>query len=221
MQKKYFVLKTSLIISLFLFPALLFSQQEIEKLIQGNERFITGKTTQKDFVRERNELIKRQKPYAIVLACSDSRVPPELIFDESLGQLFVIRVAGNIVNTDILGSIEYAIEHLHCRLLIVMGHEKCGAVKAVLEGGKFSPNIGGLSFKIKPAVKNAKLKYCDEEEILDDAIKENVKNQIQCSLKNSKIINEVFEKGDLKIYEGFYYLQTGKVNFIEFKNKSN
>ena len=227
MQKNYFYLrfknhsffKSGLVLLLFLLPSLIFSQEAINKLIQGNERFVSDKTTQKDFGKERLDLVAGQKPYAIILTCSDSRVPPELIFDESLGQLFVIRDAGNVVDPDILGSIEYAVEHLHSQLLVVMGHEKCGAVKATIEGGKLPPNIGAIAYKIRPAVKKAKLTNRDEEDILFEATKENVRNQIEASLKNSSIIKEAFEKGDLKIYEGFYNLHTGKVDLKEYKEK--
>ncbi|HQJ75216.1 MAG TPA: carbonic anhydrase [Bacteroidota bacterium] len=194
--------------------------QDINRLKQGNERFVSESTFHKDFAKERKELISGQKPYAIILTCSDSRVPPELIFDESLGKLFVIRVAGNVVNPDILGSIEYAIEHLHSHLLIYMGHESCGAVKATMEGGKVPPNIGAIAYKIKPAVKKAKQKHLhNENEVLDEAIKINVRNQIETSLKSSNIIKEAFEKGELKIYSAYYNLHSGKVDFEEYNEK--
>jgi carbonic anhydrase len=217
--KNRFPLRTCILL-LFLLPALLYSQDGITKLTQGNERFVNDKTTPKDFGRERNELLAGQKPYAIILTCSDSRVPPEYIFDESLGQLFVIRDAGNVINPDVLGSIEYAVEHLHSHMLVIMGHEKCGAVKAALDGGKLPPNIGAIAYKIKPAIKKAKLKSRDEDEILLEATKENVINQINASLKGSSIIKEAYEKGELKIYEAFYNLHTGKVDFEEYKDRS-
>lgn len=211
----------SFFLILLALPSLILSQ-DINRLIEGNERFVSEKTTQKDFTRERNELTEGQKPYAIILTCSDSRVPPELIFDESLGKLFVIRVAGNIVNADILGSIEYAVEHLHSHLLVFMGHESCGAVKATMEGGKVPPNIGAIAYKIKPAIKKAKQKHThNKSDLLDEAIKINVLNQIESSLKNSEIIREAFEKGELKIYSAYYNLHTGKVDFEEYKHKEN
>jgi len=217
--KNHNFVKTAFFLFFFLFSSLSQAQEGVDKLIQGNERFVNDKTIQKEFGKERAALLSGQKPYAIILTCSDSRVPPELIFDESLGQLFVIRDAGNVVNPDILGSIEYAVEHLHSQLLIVMGHEKCGAVKATLEGGKVPPNIGAIAYKIKPAIKKAKQTCRDEEDILLEATKENVKNQIESALKNSPIIKEAFEKGELKIYEAFYNLHTGKVDLNEFKEK--
>ena len=216
--------KTAFIPFFFLLLFVLFYQniysQDINRLKEGNERFVSESTFHKDFARERKELTGGQKPYAIILTCSDSRVPPELIFDESLGKLFVIRVAGNVVNPDILGSIEYAIEHLHSHLLIYMGHESCGAVKATMEGGKVPPNIGAIAYKIKPAVKKAKQKHLhNENEVLDEAIKINVRNQIETSLKSSNIIKEAFEKGELKIYSAYYNLHSGKVDFEEYNEK--
>jgi len=216
--------RTAFILFFFLLLFVLFYQniysQDINRLKEGNERFVSESTFHKDFAKERKELTSGQKPYAIILTCSDSRVPPELIFDESLGKLFVIRVAGNVVNPDILGSIEYAIEHLHCHLLIYMGHESCGAVKATMEGGKVPPNIGAIAYKIKPAVKKAKQKHFhNENEVLDEAIKINVRNQIETSLKSSNIIKEAFEKGELKIYSAYYNLHSGKVDFEEYNEK--
>jgi carbonic anhydrase len=206
-------------ISTILLTGFSFSQEELTKLKTGNERFVTGQPAAKDFSKERADLVKGQKPYAIILTCSDSRVPPEYIFDESLGQLFVIRDAGNVVNPDVLGSIEYAIEHLHAKFLVILGHESCGAVKATLEGGKVPPNIGALVYKIKPAVKIARSKNLDKEKTLNKAIEENVTIQIKEALKQSQIIKETFEKGELKIYGAIYNLHTGKVEFEEFKEK--
>jgi carbonic anhydrase len=209
----------TLFMLLFFFSLNAYSQEELSKLQSGNDRYVSGHTSQKDFLRERDELVSGQKPYAIVLTCSDSRVPPEYIFDESLGQLFVIRDAGNVVNFDVLGSIEYAVEHLHSKMLIVMGHENCGAVKAALEGGKVPPNIGGILFKIKPAIKSAKAKKLNKEETLNKAIEDNVENQVKEIFEKSKIVKEAYEKGELKIYSAIYSLHTGKVNFEEFKEK--
>jgi carbonic anhydrase len=195
------------------------SQDELIKLKSGNDRYATGQMANKDFLKERSDLVKGQQPYAIILSCADSRVAPEYIFDESLGQLFVIRVAGNVINPDVLGSIEYAIEHLKSKFLVIMGHESCGAVKATLEGGSVPPNIGALLYKIKPAVKFAKSKNLDKDKTLDLAIEENVNIQIKEALKQSKIIKETFEKGELKIYGALYNLHTGKVEFQEYKEK--
>jgi carbonic anhydrase len=133
----------------------------LAQLKKGNERFIAGQLQAKGFEEERKALSKGQHPYAIVLTCSDSRVSPEILFDESLGKLFVVRVAGNVVDPVVLGSIEYAAEHLHAKLLLILGHESCGAVKATLDGGYVPPNIMALLSYISPAAQIAKSKRLD------------------------------------------------------------
>jgi carbonic anhydrase len=114
------------------------------RLRDGNDRFTSSRFQVRDYIRERKELMQSQHPYAIVLTCSDSRVPPEIIFDESLGKLFVLWVAGNVLDPALLGSIEYAAEHLHVSLILMMGHESCGAVKAALSGIKAPENLDSL-----------------------------------------------------------------------------
>jgi len=127
-------------------------------LLEGNKRFIEGKPAAKDCSAERrDELTKGQHPVATILSCSDSRVPPEVVFDQALGDIFIVRVAGNVIEPTVLGSIEYGVEHLHTPLLIILGHESCGAVKATLESeGKLEGNIGAILKKIRPAVEAAK-----------------------------------------------------------------
>jgi carbonic anhydrase len=212
------VIAVVLLIAIFSFNQS-FSQDGVAKLKDGNERYVTGHLSAKDFAKQREDLVKGQKPYVIVVTCSDSRVAPEYIFDESLGQIFVIRVAGNVVSPEVLGSVEYAFEHLHCNMLVIMGHERCGAVKATLEGGKVTPNIASLLYKIKPAVTAAKAKKLDEEHTLEAAIEENVHLQIKETLRLSKLLKEGYNKGELKIYSAIYELQTGKVQMDEYKEK--
>lgn len=190
------------------------SDENLQKLMDGNKRFVEGKLSQKDYAAEIKELTKGQHPYAIILSCSDSRVPPEIIFDESIGKLFVIRVAGNVLDEVALGSIEYAAEHLHTKLLMILGHENCGAVKATIEGGEVTPNIEEIVKKISPAVEKAK-KHHSENEVLHCSIKENVYNQLEASVKSSKLLKELEEKGELKIVGAIYDLNTGKVNLLE------
>ncbi|MFY9570851.1 MAG: carbonic anhydrase, partial [Blastocatellia bacterium] len=127
------------------------SADPLARLLNGNARFVRGVRRPANYKRERRALTKVQHPYAIVLSCSDSRVPPEIVFDESLGKLFVVRVAGNVVDPVTLGSIEYAAEHLHSKLLFVLGHESCGAVRATIDGGHSSPGIEAIVDRIKPA----------------------------------------------------------------------
>ena len=136
-------------------------QEALTKLIDGNKRFVSGELVKKDIGESRRqELIKGQQLFAMVLSCSDSRVSPEIIFDQGLGDIFVVRVAGNVVEPTSLGSIEYGVEHLHTPLLVILGHESCGAVTAALETeGKPEGNIGAILKKIMPAVRTARKAY--------------------------------------------------------------
>lgn len=192
-------------------------QEAMQKLMDGNKRFIEGNLALKDLSKtKREELTKGQKPFATVLTCSDSRVPPELLFDQCLGDIFVVRVAGNVVDPIALGSIEYAAEHLGSPLVLILGHSKCGAVKATLESkGKPEGNIGAIVKKIMPAVDAAKKKGGTQDEILETAIKENVKNVYADVMKNSKIIPHLVEEGKLMIVAGEYDITTGKIEMIE------
>lgn len=186
------------------------------KLMDGNKRFVSGSLSQKDTGdSRRKELLKGQSPFAIVVTCSDSRVAPEIIFDEGLGELFVVRVAGNVLDPVSLGSIEYAAEHLHSPLLILLGHEKCGAVSATLEAkGKPEGNIGAIVRKIMPAVKKATSKGGTKDEILNNAIKENVLLSQNYMLRKSPILKHLMDSGELKVVTGVYHLGSGTVEIL-------
>jgi len=216
-----FLKKTVVLLFTFICISILASTlwcQEYETLMLGNERFVKEQMFQKNFGTQRTELVNGQHPYAIILTCSDSRVPPEYIFDESLGQLFVIRDAGNVASPEVIGSIEYGVEHLHSKILVVMGHEKCGAVQATYEGGKVSNNIGSILKRIKPSVDKAKKRYSDKDEALLEATKENAVAQVKAILKNSKIVTDAYKQNELKIYHALYHLSDGKVDMIEYKD---
>jgi carbonic anhydrase len=193
--------------------------KQLQQLLDGNHRFVTCELSKKDYSKERAELTTGQNPYAIILSCSDSRVPPEIIFDESLGKLFIIRVAGNVVDSVTLGSIEYAAEHLHAKLLLVLGHESCGAVSAALKGGEATPNISQIIKRIQLAVYKAEELKIEKSHELDFVIEENVKNQIAASLKNSKVLHELVEKNELQIVGAVYNLKTGAVKLLNKKNE--
>jgi carbonic anhydrase len=186
----------------------------LQRLMAGNARFADGRHRPANYKRERAELIKGQHPYAIVLTCSDSRVPPEIVFDESLGRLFVVRVAGNVVDPATLGSIEYAAEHLHSKMLYVLGHESCGAVKAAVDGGHFSPSIESIVEKIKPAVAAARRDHPNDKDILQFAVRENVNVQIKSIVDQSEILRDLIEKKELRIAGGVYRLDSGRVDFF-------
>ncbi|NWF51675.1 MAG: carbonic anhydrase [Nitrospirae bacterium] len=204
-----------------IFSGLVFAMSEkgeeaFQKLMEGNKRFVSGNLEQKDLSdTKRKELLKGQKPFAIVLACSDSRVSPELIFNQGLGDIFVVRVAGNIVDPIEIRSIEYAAEHLNSPLLFILGHEKCGAVTATYETVETKGKPCPIAKKITPAVIAAKKKGGTKDEIIETAINENVKNVYQEIMSSSKIIKHLVQEGKLKIVAGKYSLTTGKVEMIE------
>jgi carbonic anhydrase len=194
------------------------SEAAMARLKAGNARFARGLHKRVDYVAERATLVKGQKPYAILLACSDSRVPPELVFDESLGKLFIVRVAGNVVDQVALGSIEYGVEVLGARLIVVLGHQSCGAVEATLKGGALPPNIAAITRKIKPAADRAKERGLGPEATLKLAIEENVRQQIHDALAGSEILRARIERSDkerLAITGGVYNLASGRIEWQE------
>lgn len=195
------------------------SQESLTKLIDGNKRFMSGELAKKDIgENRRQELTKGQQPFATVLSCSDSRVAPEIIFDQGLGDIFIVRVAGNVVEPTTLGSIEYGVEHLHTPLLVILGHESCGAVKAALEAkGKPEGNLGAILKKIMPAVNTARKAKKDTSETLNIAIQENMKNTYKEVMK-SKIVRELVHEGKLKVIGAEYYLGTGKFELIDLSS---
>jgi carbonic anhydrase len=188
----------------------------LTRLFEGNKLFVADTTAKKDVgpVR-REELTKGQHPFATIITCSDSRVAPEYIFDQGLGDIFVVRVAGNVIEPTTLGSIEYAAEHLHTPLLVIMGHSQCGAVKAAVEAkGKLEGNIGAILKKIMPAVKAAKKAKKGDEETLELAIQENVRNTYKDIMK-SPVVSHLVHEGKLKIVAAEYQLKDGKVETLE------
>lgn len=215
------------ILSVFLFAAagLVYAgagagDEALSKLTDGNKRFVSGEPAKKDIGdSRRKELTKGQHPFATVITCSDSRVAPELIFDQGLGDIFIIRVAGNVVEPTTLGSIEYGVEHLKTPLLVIMGHEYCGAVKATLDlKGRPDGNIGAILKKILPAANAAKKAGKDKDATLDLAIQENVKNTYKDIMK-SKIVKELVHEGKLKIVAAEYRLGNGQVEMIELESQ--
>lgn len=179
--------------------------------MEGQKRFVDGQMQQRDFVSRRNELKDGQHPIATVVACSDSRVVPEFIFDVGLGDIFTVMSAGNVLDKIGLGSVEYAVGHLHTPLLIVMGHEKCGAVKAAYHNHSES-NITAIVKKILPAVKKAR-KGGDEAQECESACTYNVKAVIR-KIKKSPVVKEKLEKGEVKIV-GLKYSLDGRVEIVK------
>jgi carbonic anhydrase len=194
-----------------------FAQTEVEllkqKLVDGNKRFAASQVTHPNSsAARREEIAKGQHPFAIIVSCSDSRVPPEILFDQGLGDLFVIRAAGNVVDDFGIASIEYAVEHLGVKLVVVLGHERCGAVSAAVQGGELPGHLPKLIEAITPAVNTAKKMKGD---LVANSINQNVHDVVEL-LKNSKpILNEVIHKHELEIAGAFYDLDDGTVKFLE------
>ena len=189
------------------------ADEALQQLMAGNKRYAEGKATRRhqDAVR-RTEVAKGQKPMATILSCSDSRVPPEIVFDQGLGDLFVVRVAGNIAEAHGVGSIEYAVEHLGSRLIVVLGHERCGAVDATLKGGEAHGHIQWLVDAIRPAVEKAKGKPGDA---LDNAVTSNVAMTVE-QLKSSMMpsLGVMLAERGVKIVGARYDLDSGVVELL-------
>jgi carbonic anhydrase len=180
----------------------------LAKLKAGNERFAdTKESSSKPTAARRAETAQTQHPFAIVVGCADSRTAPEFIFDQNIGDLFVIRTAGNLVDDYALGSIEYAVDHLGSRLIVVLGHERCGAVTAALGGGSAPGHIDSLVRAIQPAVAASKGK---EGDALTNAIHEN-DAEVAAKIRKEAQLGE--HASEVKVVEGYYDLDTGKVEW--------
>jgi carbonic anhydrase len=187
----------------------------LQALRDGNERYVSSRLEAKDFPKERHALTAGQSPYAIILSCSDSRVPPELLFDESLGKLFIARVAGNVADPAVLGSIEYAATHLNVTLLVVMGHDSCGAVQAAIDGGKAPANVASIVKVIAPAAKLAKAKKLDAAATADAAVRANVRLQMKAATERSTVIRDYAARKKLRIVGALYHLESGEVEWLD------
>jgi len=178
-------------------------QVSLRYLKEGNKRYLAGEGIQRDTYAEAREILKDgQKPFAVIVTCSDSRVAPEIYFDQRLGDIFVIRNAGNIADATALGSIEFAVGHLKAPLVVVVGHSACGAVAGALaEGAEFSKNLQAVINKIKPGVENI--------EDLDDAILANIKHVAE-QIETNKVVVEM----GATVLRAHYDITTGKVSFI-------
>jgi len=186
-----------------------------EILVEGNQRFVNNLNTNHDHLEMINETRDGQYPFAVVLSCMDSRASAELVFDQGLGDLFSIRVAGNIVNNDILASIEYAVKYVGSKILVVLGHTECGAIKSA-KAGVQDGHITDLLKRIHPSISKAMLK--DEKEHLfhDNVAYANVENSLEEILTRSSVVKEMFAKGEIGIVGAVYNVENGQVDF--FKN---
>lgn len=187
----------------------------LQILIEGNNRFSHQQPVHPDEDLTRKiEVSKEQHPFAVIVCCSDSRVPPELIFDQGVGDLFVIRTAGNIIGGVEMGSIEYAVEHLGVKLVVIMGHENCGAVKAFIEGGEAHGHIKDIINSIKQEAEIKEIPVTDVNR-LDNCVRANVLHGIKQLQTQSEIINEKLKSGELQIVGARYDLDDFKVAIIK------
>lgn len=192
------------------------SQDPLERLRRGNERFVAdpGVALPIDEAARQAQLTG-QTPFAIVLSCADSRVPPEAVFNAGLGQLFVVRTAGSAVDRAVLASVEYAVEHLHAPLIVVMGHESCGAVKAALQAGddaaSMGPNLDYLVKGIQPAFD--RLTTPADLDHIREAILANVEQVVNDLLDRSHVVRGAVEGGHVRLVGAYYELATGRVRF--------
>jgi len=196
----------------------------LDRLKQGNHRFATGERIREigvDHAR-RMELVEDQNPFAIVLGCSDSRVPAELVFDQGLGDLFVIRVAGNIVKPSQIGSVEFAAEKFATRLVVVLGHSQCGAVLATLDeleqpSESRSPNLRSIVDSIRPSVEGLleASHGLNREEIVQAAVRENIRTSVRRLQQGSEIIKKLIREEWLLVVGAEYSLETGVVEFFD------
>ena len=189
------------------------ADEALNILLKGNRRFVKGKLEHPNHCEEsRHAVADGQEPIATILTCADSRVPPVDIFDQGIGDLFVIRVAGNIIGDHTLGSIEYAIQHLHTPLVIVMGHSCCGAVSAVASNARLDGHMASFTAPIQTAIKKVKDM---EGDLVDNAAKE-VALMIASQIASSEpIINDIAKAGKVKIIPAYYDLKTGEVSLLE------
>ena len=186
------------------------AEEALKKLIDDNKRYVAGKAINPDRDKKRREEIaKAQHPFVVILTCSDSRVSPEVIFDQGLGDLFVIRTAGEVVDSLEIGSIEYAVEHLGAKLVVVLGHESCGAVSAAVNGGEMPKNIASIIEEIKPAVEKAKNQ---KGNLVDNAIINNVNLIVNKIGSKSDVLKEM---KDVKVVGAVYSLTNSKVEFLK------
>ncbi|WP_375512975.1 carbonic anhydrase [uncultured Nostoc sp.] len=183
----------------------------LQELLDGNDRFVKRKRRNPNQTYSRLvEVAKGQKPFASVLGCADSRVPSEIVFDQGLGDLFVCRIAGNIATTQQIGSLEFGSLVLGSKVIMVMGHERCGAVDAAIKGVQVPGRIGSLLEAIQPSVESSKGKPGDK---LENACKANIAAQVE-KLKSSSVLSELIKAEKLKIVGGYYDLDTGKISVV-------
>jgi carbonic anhydrase len=203
---------------------MLTAQQALDRLIEGNQRFVDGKPSNPTLVSpaRRMELVQAQTPFAVVLGCSDSRAPAEILFAQGLGDLFVIRVAGNIVAPSQVGSVEFAVERYGTPLVVVLGHSACGAVAATVEelerpSDRRSPNLRAIVDRISPGILSlfeTGLRQ-DPEVLMRHAVRANIRASAAHLRHGSAVLERLIQRGDLRVVGAEYSLETGLVEFFD------
>lgn len=189
--------------------------QALAYLEEGNARFVANKLAGRDWPELVRKTASGQYPFAIVLGCIDSRVPVEVVFDQGIGDLFVARVAGNVLNDDMLGSMEFACQVVGASLIVVLGHTRCGAVRGAIEKVELG-HLSGLLAKIEPAVKQAKEKNPDgtADELMDEVTRLNVDHVAEDILQKSSLLNQLVRNGKVGLVKAVYDVDSGRVTFI-------
>ncbi len=194
------------------------AEKALGLLKEGNARFVKGEMTRYPVLDLRKETAKGQRPFAVILTCSDSRVIPETIFDRSIGDLFVVRVPGNTLSYAVAGALEYGAEHLHAQLLVVLGHTKCGAVSAVLGNSELEGNLPALVAPIAPAVKRVRGSMPpnpDPDELLLESIKENARQAADDAYIFSPLLRKLAGEGKLTVQSAVYDIYTGEITWLD------
>ena len=190
-------------------------QLAFEVLKEGNKRFINNLKVNRNLLQQLDEVQDGQHPFAVVLSCMDSRTSTELIFDQGLGDIFSIRIAGNVVNDDIVGSMEYACNVIGSKLIVVLGHSRCGAISGAIDHVEMG-NLTGLLEKIKPAIEKAKTNDHSQHTILNEKVAyANVLISMEEILERSSIIRTLYKEGKIGIVGGMYSVENGKVHFTK------
>ncbi|MGZ4904604.1 MAG: carbonic anhydrase [Halobacteriota archaeon] len=188
------------------------AQEALTMLMQGNARFVSGNVchpNQSD--EQRAKVVSGQQPFAVVVSCSDSRVPPEILFDQGIGDIFTVRTAGEVTDNATIGTVEYAVEHLHVPLIVVLGHDDCGAIKAAVENSSEPGQINYIVQAITPAVDTAKGMHGD---LLSNSINVNAENVAAQLQATHPILAEHVQQGNLQIVPARYHLDTGAVELL-------
>jgi carbonic anhydrase len=190
------------------------ADQALKTLMEGNARFASGNSIHPDqnITYRRAELTTSQHPFAVIVTCSDSRIPPEIVFDQGLGDIFVVRTAGEVMDNVTLGTIEYAVDHLNVPLVLVVGHDACGAVDAAIADGEIPGHIGSLVEAITPAVDAARGM---EGDLLNNSIDVNTQNVVNQLNSSEPILSLAVKQGKLKVLGGRYHLGSGEVTLLE------